>query len=216
MEDDRNPQQPPSQAPPPPSGEPGASPQRQPSDQEYPKPNAPEPARQPPESSEQPPQHGGPLNVGVPIEAVLSGASAPPQTVVYSLPQGGAPLITGAITQSVQVWQGQYPPPDALERYEALSPGAFDRMMRMAEQLQAAQIENSRRALEYTRSDSRRAHWLGWATTVLAMGGALCSLWLGNGWVASAFLSVPVMAVARALIESGKRERHSSPNSIKT
>jgi len=150
--------------------------------------------------------------VGVSIPALLLGGVAPQQRVAYAIPQGGS-LIAGAIQttqQTVQVWQGQYPPPDALERYEALLPGAFDRMMRMAEQLQAAQIQISQQALQYARADTRRAHWLGWVVAILAMGGALYALQL-NPWVASLFLGIPVMAVAKALIESTTRNSLPGP-----
>jgi uncharacterized membrane protein len=97
-----------------------------------------------------------------------------------------------------------YPPPDAVERYEALLPGAFDRIIAMAEQLQAAQIEQSRRALDHQNENSRRGHWLGFATTVLAVAGAGFCAWIGRNWVAAAFLSVPAMAVAKALVDAAK------------
>jgi hypothetical protein len=81
-----------------------------------------------------------------------------------------------------------------------------NRMVSMAEQLQAAQIEEARRIHELTRLDSRRGQWLGWSTTVLAMGGAMGCLYFGYPWVAAPFLSVPVMAVAKALVESAKSQ----------
>jgi uncharacterized membrane protein len=91
-----------------------------------------------------------------------------------------------------------------VERYDAVQPGAFNRIIAMAEQLQEAQIAQSRRALDYSYFNGRRGHWLGWATTVLAMGGSLFCAWIGSPWVAGAFLRVPVMAVAKALIEAAK------------
>jgi hypothetical protein len=45
----------------------------------------------------------------------------------------------------------------------------FDRMMTMAEHLQTAQIEGTKRAQDYLRTDARRGHWLGFASTVLAI-----------------------------------------------
>jgi uncharacterized membrane protein len=134
--------------------------------------------------------------VGMPFPSVLGAG------VQFTLP---------GIIQQAQHWQGPYPPPDAIERYEAVLPGAFNRMIAMAEQLQAAQIEEARRVNEYTQRDSRRGLWLGWSTTVLAMIGAIGCLYFNSPWVAAAFLSVPVMAVARALVESAKSQ---SPTEI--
>jgi uncharacterized membrane protein len=117
--------------------------------------------------------------------------------------QYGLPGILGVQQrQEVQVWQGQFPPPDALERYEALLPGAFDRLMTMAEEAQAAGIEPNKQANAYFRADVRRAHWLGVGVTVLAMVGALIALRMGSPTVAGLFLSVTVISVARALVES--------------
>jgi hypothetical protein len=59
-------------------------------------------------------------------------------------------------------------------------------------------------------TDTRRGHWLGWSVAILAMGGALGCLALGYPWVASLFLGIPVMAVAKALIESVKSKPESS------
>jgi uncharacterized membrane protein len=112
--------------------------------------------------------------------------------------------LPGINIQQAQHWQGPYPPPDAVERYERVLPGTFDRMLAMAERLQASQIEQSSRALEYNRQSNRRGQWLGFVVTVLAVCGAVACLAYDYPWVATCFLSVPVMAVAKALIETAK------------
>ncbi|WP_271617941.1 DUF2335 domain-containing protein [Bradyrhizobium sp. CCBAU 51745] len=118
--------------------------------------------------------------------------------------QGGIQLmLPGIVQQQSQMWQGPYPPPEAVERYEAVLPGTLNRLITMAEKLQEAQIEQSRLSLQHAQSDVRRGHWLGFATTGLAMIGAIIAVQY-NAWVAGAFLSVPVMAVAKALIETTK------------
>jgi uncharacterized membrane protein len=48
----------------------------------------------------------------------------------------------------VAAYQGPIPPPAQLERYEQIQPGAADRILRMAEKNQDAQIEQSRAVLE--------------------------------------------------------------------
>ena len=74
----------------------------------------------------------------------------------------------------------------------------------MAEQLPTAQIAQSKLALDYSYFNGRRGQWLGWGATILAMGGALFCTWIGSPWVAGVFLSVPVMAVAKALVDATK------------
>jgi uncharacterized membrane protein len=113
-------------------------------------------------------------------------------------------LLPGIIQQQASHWQGPYPPPEAVERYEGVLPGTFNRLITMAEQLQAAQISQSAQALEYAHADTKRGHWLGFTTTGFAMAGAIICAAIGDPWVAGLFLSVPVMAVAKALIETTK------------
>ncbi len=116
------------------------------------------------------------------------------------------PAMLGGMltTQFQQSWQGPYPPPEAVERYEKSLPGTFDRMIKMAEQLQHAQIEEAKEIRVLTHKDQKRGNYLGFATTLVAMGGALVCIRLNAPVVAGVFLSVPVMAVAKALIESSR------------
>jgi cadmium resistance protein CadD (predicted permease) len=72
----------------------------------------------------------------------------------------------------------------------------------MAEQLQAAQIKQTDTAAQFAQNDTRRGHWLGFVVAIAALIAAIVSLLLGNPWVAGLCLSVPVMAVAKALIDS--------------
>ena len=74
----------------------------------------------------------------------------------------------------------------------------------MVEQLQVAQIQSVQTAQTNMLADSQRGNYLGAAVTVLAMGCALISALYGHPGVAGAFLSVPVMSVGKALIESAK------------
>ena len=119
----------------------------------------------------------------------------------------GAPktqLTLPGILQEGQHSTGAYPPPEAVERYERVLQGSFNRMVTMAEQLQAQQISQAYFVLRNTQRDNRRGHWLGFLTTILAMVCALGCLFLDYPWVALAFVSIPVMAVAKALVESAK------------
>ena len=83
----------------------------------------------------------------------------------------------------------------------------------MAEQLQAQQISQAYFVLRNTQRDNRRGQWLGFLTTILAMVCALGCLFLDYPWVALAFVSIPVMAVAKALVESAKAPTKGSKKS---
>jgi len=100
-------------------------------------------------------------------------------------------------------WEGPYPSPDAVERFEAILPGAFNRILAMAEQAQESQIRATENAQAYLQSDVRRSHYLGAVISVLAV---LCSTscaLTGHTVAAVALVGIPVMAVARAFVKTG-------------
>lgn len=115
------------------------------------------------------------------------------------------------VVQQVQLWQGPYPPPEALREYERIQPGAFNRMLTMAEQAQTAQINSIQRAQEHQRRDSKRGQLLGAGISVIAMGLAVYCAMNGQSVVGGLLLSVPVMAVAKALIEGVRGPRTQVP-----
>ena len=134
----------------------------------------------------------------------------PAPTTVATMPPGAVP--TGDMPGSpvfaihqIQSWQGQFPPPDAIERYEAVSAGTFDRLITMAERQQRAMIEATAEARRFQRGDNQRGQCLGALVTVLAIIGAGVCAWLGEPWVAGALVGVPVLAVAKALVDSARR-----------
>lgn len=90
-------------------------------------------------------------------------------------------------------------------------PGTFNRLLTMAEEAQRAQIQTVTRAQEFARRDTRRGQMLGFVVTLCAMGGAIWCALLHEPVVAGIFLGVPVMAVAKALIESTRKQLPSAP-----
>lgn len=120
---------------------------------------------------------------------------------------GGFPLPTGMVAQVMmhqQVWQGQFPPPDAVERYEAVEKGTFGRLITMAEKAQDSQTAANQEARRFQHNDIRRAHWLGFGVAALAIIAAMICVYLKEPWVAAACLGVPVLAVANALVGSAR------------
>lgn len=128
--------------------------------------------------------------------------------IPFAIPAGAVPIrLAGGVAlrvQQTEVWQGQFPPPDAIERYEKVSSGSFDRLITMAEKQQDASIEGNREARRNLRADTQRGHYLGALIAVLAIAGAVYCAVIGQPWVAAALVGVPVLAVARALVESSR------------
>jgi uncharacterized membrane protein len=137
---------------------------------------------------------------GLKTEPPTAPSVTPAAAYAPALPP--ASPIVFPIQQQLQLWNAPYPPPEAVKQYEEVLPGAFDRIIRMAELAQTAQIDATKRALDYAQRDTKRGHWLGFFATVLAMGFSFGCAWIGQPWVAAVFLGVPVMAVGKALIES--------------
>ena len=82
----------------------------------------------------------------------------------------------------------------------------------MAEEAQSADILNVQHSQEYTRRDIQRGQAFGFVAMLAAMGGAIFCAKINLPWVATAFLSMTVMAVAKSFVES-IRGRDSAPDS---
>lgn len=164
-----------------------------------------------PSNSDPPPQPqlGVPVGQGKPFPQGLSPQIIS-QVIAQMLAQGQpgqAQLRAGMafvpVTQQTQslTWQAPFPPPEAVERYEKVCPGSFDRIVKMAERMEAAQISQSDKALSGQISDVKRGHWLGWTTGIAAL---TCALILGiadHDWLGAAFLALPVMGLAKSFID---------------
>lgn len=115
--------------------------------------------------------------------------------------------------QAQQFWQGPFPPPEAIEHYEKSLPGVFDRLVGMAERMEAAQIEQSDTALKASTSEGKRGQYLGAGLGALAL---FCAAYVGdkNPWLGAAFLAVPVMGLAKSLVETASHRIGQSSTSI--
>lgn len=106
--------------------------------------------------------------------------------------------------QAVQLWQSPYPPPDAMTVYEGLHSGAMDRILKLAEQGQSAQIDDVKESRRFTYNERRRGQALGALTTIIALGLA-AFIADKSPVIAGLMLGVPVLAVAKALIDGHKQ-----------
>jgi len=150
------------------------------------------------------------------MQAIMEGAAAQQSGPYQMLPQfniglqpGTPAALLGQLpvsTMQIQAkfWQGQLPPPDAMEHYEKVLPGSFDRILKMAERQQIGQIENINLAQSYASRDVRRGHYLGFSLSALAMLAAAWFVHEHQPYIAALCLGVPVLSVARAFIDGAQ------------
>ena len=179
----------------------------------------------PPDTPQSPTTPQSPPTTSEPTEASPAAPPSVPAPQVIMLPVGQAGLpgqmsfppgigmagvggVPGQLVLGIQQqssWQGPYPPPEAAERFEILHPGAFGRILTMAEREQTARIESVNQAQRFQSSDVGRGQWLGAAVSVLALGAAIVCARLGYPWLGGACVGVPVLAVALALVQSARQ-----------
>lgn len=163
----------------------------------------------------EPPEIAATVAAPAPAPALPHSVNIPPalaQQLAARMASEGifpAGIIAGAkqtqISVGLQQWQGPYPPPEAIERYENVLPGTFERFISMAERLQAAQIVQSDKVITLSHADNGRGAWLGALLAAAAMAGALVAQGMGSVTVACFFLGVPLTGVCRSLIEAARK-----------
>jgi uncharacterized membrane protein len=145
-------------------------------------------------------------------------------TVEFSLPR--QPYMPGSQHSAVppqllvqfgiptqQSWNAPFPPPDVVERYEAILPGTFGRIIEMAELGQKAQMDLLTHGQEHLSRDVARGHYLGAFICLCAIGSAIKCVELGSVTGAALFLGVPLFSVVLSL--TGLAARRSQQTSQK-
>jgi len=80
----------------------------------------------------------------------------------------------------------------------------------MAEREQEHRIDLETKGLQAAIDDTRRGQYLGAGISLLAVAGAIISIYLAAPWYASvAFLGVPLMGLAKAIVDRGFDRRSS-------
>jgi uncharacterized membrane protein len=115
-----------------------------------------------------------------------------------------------SILSEYQMWMAPFPPPQAVLEYEEILPGTWDRLLKMAEEAQSADILIAQNNDDYIHRDFRRGQVFGILVMFAAMGCAIYCVKINEPWVAAAFLSMTVMAAAKSFILS-LRGRSSTP-----
>ena len=116
---------------------------------------------------------------------------------------------TGQLTDVEQheaaIWSGVLPSPEDMERFNAVIPNGAERIMRLAEREQEHRISVEQVLLPQNISAHARGQWLGAAISMLAIVSAALTGYLGvDRLIPIALVGVPVLAVARALVDSFK------------
>jgi len=97
-------------------------------------------------------------------------------------------------------WQGPLPPPQTLQKFDAIVPGSAERIIRMAEQEQA----HRHRMEESVVRAHRRGQWMGFCVALVALSGAIVAIVRGAHWsVPVALAGPPIAVIVASLI--GKR-----------
>jgi len=120
-------------------------------------------------------------------------------------PHDGGNRITTASASTH--WAGPLPPPEALDRFNQVIPHGAERILKMAEAEQAHRIAYETDALRAQVVEAKRGQILGASISLLAVAGALVSVWLGAHWAVSvALVGVPLMGLAKAIVDSRSRQ----------
>lgn len=105
--------------------------------------------------------------------------------------------------QSFEAWAGALPRPEDLEKFSEIIPNGAERIMRLTENEQEHRITMEKAALPENFRAQRRGQYLGWTLSLSSIAAAGVSSFLGaHPSVSIAMLSVPVLAVAKALVDS--------------
>ena len=118
------------------------------------------------------------------------------------------------ITYMEAVWRGPLPPPEVVQRYEDMVPGAADRLLTLTEKQQAHSHNIEEKVINIHQTvvggDSRRSDiglWLGFVVAVL---GILCGTYLGlrgHEWLGAVIAGVPLTYLVGAFIYGSKSRR---------
>ena len=172
-----------------------------------------------PEDGEEARQHRSPSN-GIPEKIVREIGEKVPE--LMRLPERERARAIKEVASLTVSYSGPLPTPDILERYDAIVPGAADRIIRMAEQDLEHAIEMQRSAvvLEQSvqaREDQRLRHdqayrmigqLLGFLACLALVGASITFAWLGHPTHAALFGGGTVVAIASAFIYG---KRHAAP-----
>lgn len=102
-----------------------------------------------------------------------------------------------------QQWSGPLPPPASLEHFNQIIPNGAERIMVLVEREQEHRLEQEKDLLKATIKDTRRAHWMGFGISALALAAAIGAAFLGaHPTVSIALVGLPIAAIIRSIMQT--------------
>jgi uncharacterized membrane protein len=107
--------------------------------------------------------------------------------------------------QELTVWAGALPSPDDLAHFNTLIPNGAERIMQLTEREQSHRIALEEQIVPQNLAAQSRGQWLGFVLSIVSLGLAAATSYAGVAPIVSiALVGVPVLAVAKALVDSWK------------
>ena len=113
--------------------------------------------------------------------------------------------VTGLLLQAS--WEGPLPPPQILEGYESVVPGAADRILRMAEAQSESRLQIERTIVT---GDSRRAYLgivAGFVLSMVVIGGGIYLIATGHDWAGACLIGLNLVGLAGVFVYGSKSLR---------
>ena len=111
-------------------------------------------------------------------------------------------LANKQLAQVSQSYSGPIPPPQILEEFERIIPGAAERILHMAEENGKHQREMERSALNMVASTTRRGQHYGLLIGLTAFITCIVALWLGSEKTAMAIGGVTIIGLVTVFVTS--------------
>lgn len=91
---------------------------------------------------------------------------------------------------------GPFPPPDILEQYNQVLPGAAERIFSLTEREQQHRHDLQKKAINGALNKDRRGQWMGFGITVLVLFIACYFAYIGNSAFAMTLVTIDMVALA--------------------
>jgi Predicted membrane protein len=116
----------------------------------------------------------------------------------------------GAILQVSHSYSGPIPSPEVLAAYEAISPGAAQKIIEMAQNQSTHRIKLEEIVVVSREKQSQRGQYFAFILTLALIACAVYALYIGAYKIASIIISITVIAVATLFI-TGKASQTKQP-----
>ena len=104
-------------------------------------------------------------------------------------------------------WQGPIPPPDILQGYEDIVPGAAERLLQMAEAQSAHRIQLEKAVVA---GDIKSGYWglaAGFILSALVIGGGIYLIATGHDWAGSVLIGLNLIGLAGVFVYGARNLR---------